>query len=97
MSETIRKMIALGESENLEFKASFGKEVIESLAAFANHKGGVVLVGVEDSGNVVGVKCGPESIQAWVNQVKQSTMPSNYSRCRTCHVGQQAGGCYSRR
>ena len=34
-------MIALGESENLEFKASFGKEVIESLAAFANHKGGV--------------------------------------------------------
>jgi ATP-dependent DNA helicase RecG len=76
MSETIRKMIALGESENLEFKASFGKEVIESLAAFANHKGGVVLVGVEDSGNVVGVTCGPESIQAWVNQVKQSTMPS---------------------
>lgn len=76
MSETIRKMIALGESENLEFKASFGKEVIESLAAFANHKGGVVLVGVEDSGKVVGVTCGPETVQAWVNQVKQSTMPS---------------------
>ena len=49
MSQTIREMIALGESEDLEFKASFGKEVIESLAAFANHKGGVVLVGVEDS------------------------------------------------
>jgi len=76
MSQTIQEMIALGESEDLEFKASFGKEVIESLAAFANHKGGVVLVGVEDSGKVVGVTCGPETVQAWVNQVKQSTMPS---------------------
>ncbi len=76
MSQTIREMIALGESEDLEFKASFGKEVIESLAAFANHKGGVVLVGVEDSGKIVGVTFGPETVQAWVNQVKQSTMPS---------------------
>ena len=48
-------MIALGESEDLEFKASFGNEVIETLCAFTNHKGGVVLVGVEDSGKVVGV------------------------------------------
>lgn len=76
MSDTIREMIVLGESEYLEFKASFGKEVIEALCAFANHKGGVVLVGVDDSGKVVGVTCGQESIQSWVNQVKQSTTPS---------------------
>ena len=44
MSQTIRKMIVLGESENPEFKASFDKEAIESLAAFANHEGGVVLI-----------------------------------------------------
>lgn len=69
-------MIALGESENLEFKASFGKEAIETICAFTNHKGGVVLVGVEDSGKIVGVSCSPETVQAWVNQVKQSTMPS---------------------
>ncbi len=76
MSQTIREMIALGESENLEFKTSFCKEAIETLCAFTNHKGGVVLVGVEDSGGVIGVSCGHETVQAWVNQVKQSTMPS---------------------
>ncbi len=69
-------MIALGESETVDFKASFGKEVIETLCAFANHKGGVVLVGIKDSGRIVGVTCGPETIQGWINQVKQSTVPS---------------------
>ncbi len=44
--EQIRK----GESETMEFKSSFGKEVIETLSAFANTKGGKVLVGVSDKG-----------------------------------------------
>src|SRR3972149_221394 len=35
----IRKTIASGESETVEFKSSFEKEVIETLAAFANTKG----------------------------------------------------------
>ena len=76
MNETLRQMIASGESDHLEFKASFGKEAIETLSAFANHKGGVVLVGVDHSGKVVGAACGAESVQSWVNQVKQNTTPS---------------------
>jgi len=72
----MKKLIATGESETVEFKASFGKEAIESACAFANHKGGVILVGVEDSGKVVGVACGHETAQTWVNQIKQSTMPA---------------------
>ena len=69
----IQSVIQAGESERVEFKKIFDKEAIETLVAFANHKGGVVLVGVEDSGRVAGVMCGPETIQGWVNQVKQST------------------------
>ena len=76
MKQFIRKMIDGGESEITDFKTSFGKEVIETLCAFANHKGGVVLVGVEDSGRIAGVTYGPETIQGWVNQIKQSTAPS---------------------
>ncbi|MBI4858003.1 MAG: putative DNA binding domain-containing protein [Acetobacterium woodii] len=69
-------MIASRESEEIKFKASFGKEVIETLCAFANHKGGIVLVGVEHSGKIAGITCGPETVQTWVNQIKQSTIPS---------------------
>ena len=72
----IQRLIAKGESDVLEFKASFGKDVIETVCAFANHKGGTVLVGVAEGGKVVGVMCGVESIQNWVNEVKQNTMPS---------------------
>ena len=75
-SLNIQRLIAKGESDVLEFKSSFGKDVIETICAFANHKGGTVLVGVAEGGKVVGVTCGVESIQNWVNEIKQNTMPS---------------------
>lgn len=74
--KNIQERIASGESEEVEFKASFGKEVIETLCAFANHRGGVVLVGVENSGRIVGITCGAETVQSWLNQIKQSTTSS---------------------
>ena len=40
MSLSIIKQIQQGESKHLEFKSSFQKEVIESVVAFANAKGG---------------------------------------------------------
>ena len=46
------------ESETLEFKESFGREAIETISAFANTKGGVLLVGVNDKGAVVGIHGG---------------------------------------
>jgi predicted HTH transcriptional regulator len=38
------------ESQTVEFKKSFNEDVIETLVAFANTKGGRVLIGVADSG-----------------------------------------------
>jgi predicted HTH transcriptional regulator len=35
----VQQLITKGESEVLEFKATFGKDVIETLCAFANHRG----------------------------------------------------------
>ena len=46
----ILSLIQNGESETLEFKTSFGKEVIITLSAFANTKGGKVLFGVGNDG-----------------------------------------------
>lgn len=46
----IAALIAEGESQTVEFKTSFERETIETLVAFANTRGGRVLVGVADNG-----------------------------------------------
>lgn len=40
----LQTLIAAGESQTLEFKASFDKACIATLVAFANAQGGTVLV-----------------------------------------------------
>lgn len=75
--QALNQLISQGEGRNLEFKASFGREAIESVAAFANSKGGgVLLVGVTDNGAVAGISCSEESIQSYANQIKNATEPS---------------------
>ena len=75
-STELKVAISDGESETLEFKLSFQKEVIASIVAFANAKGGKVLIGVDDSGKIIGVELSKESLQSWINQIKQNTSPS---------------------
>ena len=50
------------ESQTVEYKKSFGKEVIISLVAFANTGGGKVIVGVDDNGRPCGFDVGPETM-----------------------------------
>ena len=66
----------VGENETVEFKSSFNNEVIETLVAFANAKGGQLFLGLSDEGTVKGVNIQPESIQKWINEVKTKTTPS---------------------
>lgn len=68
-------IINKGESEELEFKQSFSKAVIESLVAFSNTKGGKVLIGIKNDKSIIGVSITEETIQKWINEVKQNTNP----------------------
>ena len=72
----VNSLIALGESQTLEFKTSFERETIETLVAFANTQGGVVIVGVADDGAVQGVTLGKETLNNWLVQIKSATSPS---------------------
>ncbi len=73
----LHKLIAQGENEKLEFKSSFNTEVIETLTAFANTKGGKVLIGINDAGKVVSsFSFNKETIPGWVNEIKNKTYPS---------------------
>ena len=71
----IKHIIEQGESETIEFKQSFNKSVIETLTAFSNSKGGQVLIGVDNSGMLKGVSITEETVQKWINEIKQNTKP----------------------
>jgi len=65
------------ETQHIEFKSGFNDEAIETLTAFANTKGGKVLLGVRNDGTPVkGFTIGQESIQQWINEIKTKTQPS---------------------
>jgi ATP-dependent DNA helicase RecG len=72
----IADLIATGEGSTIEFKSSFGNKVIETVVAFANANGGKIIIGVNDHQDIVGITLATESIQNWVNQIKQNTTPS---------------------
>ena len=72
-AKQVPALLRRGESETVEFKKGFDRETIETLSAFANTRGGRVFVGVSDTGQVLGVDFGKETIQNWINQVKLST------------------------
>jgi ATP-dependent DNA helicase RecG len=76
VKEEVFALIAEGEGMHTEFKSSFKNDTIESIVAFANTKGGKVLIGVEDTGKITGVALGKESLQNYINRIKQNTIPS---------------------
>lgn len=73
--QTFRGLVEKGESDTVEFKLSFDKEAIETLVAFANTKGGTIVIGVQNSGQIYGVQLGKETLQNWTNQIKLNTAP----------------------
>lgn len=54
--EDLKFIIAQGEGYNLEFKESFSDSIGKEICAFANSKGGKVLIGVTDDGEIKGVE-----------------------------------------
>ncbi|MDT8286531.1 MAG: putative DNA binding domain-containing protein [Elusimicrobiales bacterium] len=73
LTTNLASLIRAGESETLEFKESFGREAIEAIAAFTNTKGGILLVGVNDDGGIVGVASAKNALKDWANQISQLT------------------------
>ena len=71
---TLPDLIALGEGFTTEFKLSMPSNLGRELCAFANATGGVVLIGVDDAGTVVGVK-DHNRLKSQVQSVARSADP----------------------
>jgi len=76
----IEEIIKSGESETLEFKKSLSewKEIIETVSAFSNTKGGLIIVGVDDNGKIAGIGVGKGTIEDITNKILQNTEPRIY-------------------
>ncbi|MFQ5666938.1 MAG: RNA-binding domain-containing protein [Candidatus Binatia bacterium] len=70
----ILKRIKAGEDSHAEFKRGLGnlKDIGRAICAFANSEGGVIILGVDDSGAVVGVKEEAEKVQERLTTFLQS-------------------------
>ena len=77
VSNGIEEMIKKGESETVEFKQSLAetREIIETVCAFANSKGGTIIVGVSDKCEIKGVSIGKRTIEDLVLKIANSTEP----------------------
>ena len=56
--EKFKQLTLLGENSQIEFKTcrdSISESLYETVCSFLNHTGGVILLGVKDEGNIIGV------------------------------------------
>src|SRR5690606_15852225 len=56
--QQLKLLVAAGEGASLEFKrkAAFPEKIVREMIAFANTKGGILLIGVGDDGSLPGLK-----------------------------------------
>ncbi len=63
------------ETENIEFKSQFTEEIYKEVIAFANTDGGVVYVGIDNDGNVVGLTDVDKEYTRITNGIRDAIQP----------------------
>ncbi|MFA4956769.1 MAG: RNA-binding domain-containing protein [Candidatus Methanoperedens sp.] len=71
--EELIGLLKKGESEEVEFKTSFTKDIAKDVCAFSNTVGGEIFIGIDDKGGVVGIK--DENIEQKVSDILSSVHP----------------------
>lgn len=73
-------LIAQGEGEMLEFKRSAAEldQAVKTVAAFANTRGGIVLIGVSPDSSIKGIEIGQVTGERIANRITSNTDPTIY-------------------
>ncbi len=74
---TATKKLNISESEIVEFKNSLSEidQILETISAFSNTKGGTIYIGVADDGQINDVSIGKGTLESLANSIKQNTDP----------------------
>ena len=80
-------MISDGETEPTEFKPSLSQtdRIMESVSAFSNTRGGTILIGVSDRGDIPGPDVGRSTLEDLAGYVKRNSDPPVYPSIGTVH------------
>lgn len=75
--QKIRRLVSQGEGETIEFKRKVvhPEKIIREIVAFANTKGGNLLIGVDDNGTIPGLKFADEEIFLLENAIRKWCRP----------------------
>ena len=78
--EELMELLKGGEGENLEFKPGLSQlnDILCSISALANKKGGKILIGITDSGKITGVEIGRDTIERLTNKIRDCIEPRMY-------------------
>ncbi len=73
----IQHLVRQGETETLEFKtkANHPEKIVKEMVAFANTKGGQLLVGVNDHGEITGLSAAEEELYSLENAISKYCFP----------------------
>lgn len=62
----------MSESQNIEYKESWNDEYLKWVCGFANAQGGKIYIGLDDSGNVIGLKNVKKLMESIPNKIKDT-------------------------
>ena len=84
----VLRRIEAGEDRTTEFKRELGSDrsgLGKAICAFANGAGGLIILGVDDAGVVVGLDADPHDVHEWLTNFLQSgcsePVSARYGRC----------------
>ena len=72
MSKSISELIKEAENHFIELKEQFSEGVLKTISAFANTNGGVILIGVNDDKEVVGVNLKVGEFEDIINKIENA-------------------------
>ena len=84
--DDVRQILSSGEREGVEFKRQMPTPTAlsQQLVAFAGQRGGVLLIGVADQGEIIGVP--PDQVSRLSETVAQVASEALFQPC-SCHPG----------
>lgn len=65
----LKKLLAIGETNTAEFKEIPNKAFYKTISAFANTKGGIILLGVDKNSNPVGIELSTRFLEDLTNRI----------------------------